>query len=100
MPSVRDDFTARLAYASSLGDDCMQRTHTKNNKKSRRSPHKLSLDEERVVVSFCDLHSIPEDEPLCQYRQVLLERKGMQNVDQGEVAALNMGELKVTPFEN
>ena len=99
-PSVRDDWTACLAYASSLGDDAMKRTHNKNNKKSRRSPHKLRLDKERVVVSFCDLHSIPEDEPLCQYRQVLLERKGMQNVAKEDTEASNLVELKVTLFQN
>lgn len=77
MPSVRDHWIDSLAVASALSDDGMTCTHNKSNKKLRRSPHKLRLDKQRVVVSFCDLHIIPEDKPLCQYRQVLLERKCM-----------------------
>jgi hypothetical protein len=98
--SVRDEWIDSLAVASSLGDDAMKYTHSKGTQKFRRSPHKLRLDKERVVVSFCDLHSIPEDKPLCQYRQVLLERKAMQNEAKGEGEASNLVELKVTLFQN
>ena len=101
-PFVRDEWIDSVAFASSLSDDAMKqkRTRNKSNQKIRRSPHKLRMDKERVFVSFCDLHSIPEDEPLCQYRQVLLERKGMQNVAKKDTEVSNLVELKVTLFQN
>jgi len=36
-----------------------------------RFPHSLRLDEERIVYSFCDLHPIPEGQPVCRFRQVV-----------------------------
>ena len=105
-PSVRDNhWVDSLAFASSLSDDTMTCTrHKKSNKKQlRRSPHKLRLDEQRVVVSFCDLHSIPEDEPLCQYRHVLLERTAIPsdvNGEEEEEGAPHLIQLQLTLFQN
>ena len=42
-----------------------------NSKASGRRPHKLRLDNQRVSYSFCCLHSIPEEEPLCRYLQAV-----------------------------
>ena len=100
-PSVPDNWVGSLALASSLSDDAMACTRNKNNdKKLRRSPHKIRLDKQRVAISFCDLHSIPEDEPLCQYRQVLLERKRIQNEAKDDAKASNLVQLELTTFQN
>ena len=55
------DFTAAI----------MSEAH--NSKASGRRPHKLRLDNQRVSYSFCFLHSIPEEEPLCRYLQAVRE---------------------------
>ena len=36
-----------------------------------RFPHSLRLDEERIVYAFCDLHPIPEGQPVCKFHQVV-----------------------------
>lgn len=38
---------------------------------SGRFPHSLRLDADRIAYSFCDLHSIPENQPRCHYEQVV-----------------------------
>ena len=44
-----------------------------NSKASGRRPHTLRLDDQRVSYSFCCLHSIPEEKPLCRYLQAVRE---------------------------
>ena len=46
------------------------RNNSRNNNKPRRLPHYIRLDDERVSFSLCELHSIPEDAPACEYQQV------------------------------
>ena len=62
---------------SSMGSNYVVRdasvtmTRVHNNKASGRSPHRLRLDPERVSYSFCCLYSIPEEEEVCRYRQMV-----------------------------
>ena len=62
---------------SSMGSNYVVRdasvtmTRVHNNKASGRSPHRLRLDPERVSYSCCCLYSIPEEEEVCRYRQMV-----------------------------
>ena len=70
-----DDWSAASTFASTV-----QRSNDEDNNNSKkhkkqqqheRFPHSLRLDDERIVYSFCDLHSIPEEKPRCRYHQVV-----------------------------
>ena len=67
-----------MAIAGLLSDDdivtCAPHKDTNSTSKqqqSERSPHSLRLDNQRVAYSFCNLHSIPEDDVACEYRLVV-----------------------------
>lgn len=68
VPVGRDDWSAGSTTVPSSTCDAVEQKS--NNNKPRRLPHFIRLDDERVSFSLCDLNSIPEDLPVCEYQQV------------------------------
>jgi len=74
-PSRPDDWSADTTLASTTLDVQTHNDHPNKNIKTHRFPHSLRLDEGCIVYSFCDLYSIPEDNPVCEYKQVVKGRE-------------------------